>query len=445
MYGGPSHIDTFDYKPKLYRLDGKTIAVKTFGRGGKKNEGRVVGPKWKFKQYGQCGKWVSDLFPHLGQLRRRHRVPPLDDRRLADPRLGHADDEHRQDPQRQPVPRLVGQLRPGQREREPARLRRHARPDRRADQRRQELVERLHAGHVPGRRSSARPATPILDLEPPDGHDRGRCSATCSTRSRDYNDEHHAAPARQHRPRRPHRQLRAGVQDAAARPRGGRPRAGDRRDARRSTASTTSRPTTSAGAACWPGGWSSAACGSSSSTPAAPTTTTTGTPTATWSTNHTYHAGDTDKPIAGAAQGPQAARPARRDARRLGRRVRPPADRRVRQGHRPRPQRLRLHHVDGRRRHQGRRQRRRDRRARRRRRRRPLPRQAPARHVLHQLGLDPERADRTSTAASIRSSSASKGPSRSGRSSREVGHERTAFRHVANVRHGSPTPRSPRR
>jgi hypothetical protein len=66
MYGGPSHIDTFDYKPKLYPLDGKTITVKTFGRGGKKNEGRVVGPKWKFKQYGQSGKWISDLFPHLG-------------------------------------------------------------------------------------------------------------------------------------------------------------------------------------------------------------------------------------------------------------------------------------------------------------------------------------------------------------------------------------------
>src|SRR5439155_25479598 len=65
MYGGPSHIETFDYKPKLYPLDGKTIAVKTFGRGGKKNEGRVVGPKWQFKQYGRCGKWVSDLFPHL--------------------------------------------------------------------------------------------------------------------------------------------------------------------------------------------------------------------------------------------------------------------------------------------------------------------------------------------------------------------------------------------
>jgi hypothetical protein len=64
-YGGPSHVDTFDYKPKLYPLDGKTIPVKTFGRGGHRNEGRVVGPKWKFEQYGQCGKYVSDLFPHM--------------------------------------------------------------------------------------------------------------------------------------------------------------------------------------------------------------------------------------------------------------------------------------------------------------------------------------------------------------------------------------------
>ena len=65
MYGGPSHVDTFDYKPKLYPLDGKTIPVKTKGRGGEKSEGRVVGPKWKFKQYGESGQWVSDLFPHL--------------------------------------------------------------------------------------------------------------------------------------------------------------------------------------------------------------------------------------------------------------------------------------------------------------------------------------------------------------------------------------------
>jgi hypothetical protein len=65
MYGGPSQVDTFDYKPILYGLDGQTIPVRTHGRGGHRNEGRVVGPKWRFKQYGQCGKWVSDLFPHL--------------------------------------------------------------------------------------------------------------------------------------------------------------------------------------------------------------------------------------------------------------------------------------------------------------------------------------------------------------------------------------------
>ncbi len=65
MYGGPSHVDTFDRKPELQRLDGRTIPVKTFGRGGKRNEGRVVGPKWDFHTYGQCGKQVSDLFPHV--------------------------------------------------------------------------------------------------------------------------------------------------------------------------------------------------------------------------------------------------------------------------------------------------------------------------------------------------------------------------------------------
>ncbi len=65
MYGGPSQVDTFEYKPKLYELDGQTIPVRTFGRGGHRNQGRVVGPKWRFRQYGQCGKRVSDLFPNL--------------------------------------------------------------------------------------------------------------------------------------------------------------------------------------------------------------------------------------------------------------------------------------------------------------------------------------------------------------------------------------------
>jgi hypothetical protein len=67
MYGGPSHIDTFDYKPDMIGMDNRTIAVKTFGRGGHKSRGRIVEPRWKFRQYGECGKWVSDLFPHVGR------------------------------------------------------------------------------------------------------------------------------------------------------------------------------------------------------------------------------------------------------------------------------------------------------------------------------------------------------------------------------------------
>jgi hypothetical protein len=67
MYGGPSQVDTFDYKPRLYDLDGRTVRVNTFGRGGRRSESRVVGPRWRFRQYGQCGKWVSDLFPHLAR------------------------------------------------------------------------------------------------------------------------------------------------------------------------------------------------------------------------------------------------------------------------------------------------------------------------------------------------------------------------------------------
>uniref|UniRef100_A0A7C4LN88 DUF1501 domain-containing protein n=1 Tax=Schlesneria paludicola TaxID=360056 RepID=A0A7C4LN88_9PLAN len=67
MYGGPSHIDTFDYKPAMVGRDNQTVSVKTFGRAGHKNQGRIVEPRWKFRQYGECGKYVSDLFPHLAQ------------------------------------------------------------------------------------------------------------------------------------------------------------------------------------------------------------------------------------------------------------------------------------------------------------------------------------------------------------------------------------------
>ncbi|MCH2147899.1 MAG: DUF1501 domain-containing protein, partial [Phycisphaerales bacterium] len=67
MYGGPSQVDTFDYKPRLYGLDGKTIDINTKGRGGTRSQGRIVGPKWHFKRYGECGKYVSELFPNIAE------------------------------------------------------------------------------------------------------------------------------------------------------------------------------------------------------------------------------------------------------------------------------------------------------------------------------------------------------------------------------------------
>lgn len=60
--GGVSHMDTFDYKPKLFAADGKTMGV---GGGLSNQPRRLLKPGWEFKPGGQCGTLVSDLFPHL--------------------------------------------------------------------------------------------------------------------------------------------------------------------------------------------------------------------------------------------------------------------------------------------------------------------------------------------------------------------------------------------
>lgn len=64
MNGGPSHLDTFDYKPELNRRHGKTAEfVNTRTR---VSEERVLmGSPFSFSQHGNSGAWISDLFPHL--------------------------------------------------------------------------------------------------------------------------------------------------------------------------------------------------------------------------------------------------------------------------------------------------------------------------------------------------------------------------------------------
>lgn len=61
MEGGPSHVDTFDYKPKLAADDGKPS-----GKGRLMNAKLLASP-FKFAQHGQSGLWISELFPELAQ------------------------------------------------------------------------------------------------------------------------------------------------------------------------------------------------------------------------------------------------------------------------------------------------------------------------------------------------------------------------------------------
>ncbi len=66
MHGGPSQVDTFDYKPLLTRDHGKPLPFDK-PRVVSSDTGNLLASPWKFRQYGQSGAWVSELFPHVGQ------------------------------------------------------------------------------------------------------------------------------------------------------------------------------------------------------------------------------------------------------------------------------------------------------------------------------------------------------------------------------------------
>jgi Protein of unknown function (DUF1501) len=60
MAGAPSHVDTFDYKPELAKLDGKSMPrARTFAK--------LLASPWKFAQHGRGGLWVSELFPEIAR------------------------------------------------------------------------------------------------------------------------------------------------------------------------------------------------------------------------------------------------------------------------------------------------------------------------------------------------------------------------------------------
>jgi hypothetical protein len=64
-YGGVSHVDTFDPKPVLAQRAGEAMTGKGDVVVSQGNPGGLLPSLWKFSRHGQCGRWVSELFPHV--------------------------------------------------------------------------------------------------------------------------------------------------------------------------------------------------------------------------------------------------------------------------------------------------------------------------------------------------------------------------------------------
>ncbi|MAD23841.1 MAG: sulfatase [Verrucomicrobiales bacterium] len=67
MDGGVSQVDSFDYKPRLEKDHGKPFSAK-INPTQFDNIGKTLRSPWNFKQYGQSGLNVSDLFPYVGEM-----------------------------------------------------------------------------------------------------------------------------------------------------------------------------------------------------------------------------------------------------------------------------------------------------------------------------------------------------------------------------------------
>ncbi len=72
MAGGPSHLETFDFKPKLKEMDGKPMPVSyTKGQPIAQLQGqrlRCLGPQFEFHRHGKSGQQISDIIPHIASI-----------------------------------------------------------------------------------------------------------------------------------------------------------------------------------------------------------------------------------------------------------------------------------------------------------------------------------------------------------------------------------------
>src|SRR6201991_5148567 len=74
MKGAVSQVDTFDYKPEVIKRNGQEIPPSVKGHGkissmsNAQSSFPVMAPIAPYKQYGQSGRWVADLMPHIGSI-----------------------------------------------------------------------------------------------------------------------------------------------------------------------------------------------------------------------------------------------------------------------------------------------------------------------------------------------------------------------------------------
>jgi hypothetical protein len=68
MHGGVSQMDSFDYKPMLNAQHGNALPFALPGLIRPDRLGKVMGVPWKWARHGDCGQWVSELFPHTSQI-----------------------------------------------------------------------------------------------------------------------------------------------------------------------------------------------------------------------------------------------------------------------------------------------------------------------------------------------------------------------------------------
>ena len=67
MPGGPSQVDTFDYKPEIAKHAGQR--PESVDRKSLRNTKMGLMPSpYAFRQHGQCGRWVSEIFPHVAEM-----------------------------------------------------------------------------------------------------------------------------------------------------------------------------------------------------------------------------------------------------------------------------------------------------------------------------------------------------------------------------------------